>query len=105
VFEPFIRPRDQTQTDLSQTPLISSNGRCALGWYLVAMFFGQTIFLTVFWSFFMSLWMGKSFVSILVPSSAGFGLAMGIFITALLAVKKFVVSRDSKERDELTRFG
>ena len=86
VFSLLIRPWDQAQTDPALTPLVSSNSRAALGWYLVAMFFGQTIFLTVFWSFFMSLWMGKSFLSILLPIGAAFGLTMGIFMTALMAV-------------------
>jgi hypothetical protein len=50
------------------------------------MFFGQTVFLAVFWSLFMAFWLGKRFVSILFPAGASFGLVMGIFITALMAV-------------------
>jgi hypothetical protein len=34
----------------------------------------------------MAFWLGKSFVSILFPAGASFGLVMGIFITALMAV-------------------
>jgi hypothetical protein len=63
-----------------------STGRSALAWYLIVMFFGQTVFLSVFWSLFMSVWLGRNFASILVPAGPSFGLTMGIFFTALLAV-------------------
>jgi hypothetical protein len=86
IFSCLIRPWDEPAQGDTQTRLGGSKGRSALGWYLVAMFFGQTIFLAVFWSIFMSFWMGKSFMSILVPAGAGFGLTMGIFFTAFMAV-------------------
>jgi hypothetical protein len=86
IFSVLIRPWDQTPKDTAPAPLGGSNGRSALGWYLVIMLFVQTIFLAVFWSFFMSFWMRKSFISMLLPAGAGFGLTMGIFMTALMAV-------------------
>jgi hypothetical protein len=86
IFSFLIRPWDEPAPGHTPTRLGGSMGRSALGWYLVAMFFGQTIFLAVFWSIFMSFSMGKSFMNILVPAGAGFGLTMGIFITALMAV-------------------
>jgi hypothetical protein len=57
-----------------------------MGWYLVVMFVGQTVFLAAFWSFFMAIWMGRKFLEILVPSGAGFGLTMGVFMTVMLAI-------------------
>jgi hypothetical protein len=86
IFSLLIRPWDEPAPGDTQTRLGGSKGRSALGWYLVAMFFGQTIFLAVFWSIFMSSSMGKSFINVLVPAGASFGLTMGIFITALMAV-------------------
>jgi hypothetical protein len=86
IFSLLIRPWDHPAPGDTQTRLGGSKGSSALGWYLVAMFFGQTIFLAVFWSIFMSFGMGKSFMSILVPAGAGFGLTMGIFFTAFMAV-------------------
>jgi hypothetical protein len=50
------------------------------------MFFAQTVFLAGFWSLFMSFLPGRSFVSTLFPAGAGFGLTMGIIMTALMAV-------------------
>jgi hypothetical protein len=86
IFSLLIRPWDETAQGESQTPQSGSKRRSTLGWYLVAMFFGQTVFLAVFWSLFMSISMGKSFINVLVPAGASFGLTMGIFITALMAV-------------------
>ncbi len=60
--------------------------RSAPGWFLVIFFFAATIFLTAFWSMFMAIWMGKSFLEILVPAGAGYGLMMGIFMTAFMAI-------------------
>jgi hypothetical protein len=85
-FSLLIRPWDGPECAPSQVGPGSAKGGTALGWYLVAMFLGQTVFLAVFWSLFMSLWLGKSFVSILVPAGAAFGLTMGIFIAVLMAV-------------------
>jgi len=85
IFSLLIRPWDEPATGAVQTPLGSSKGRSALGWYLVVMFFGQTVFMALFWSLFMSFWMGKSFVSILVPAGVSFGLTMGIVMTVFMA--------------------
>jgi hypothetical protein len=81
-----IRPWDETATGAMPGSPGGSKRGTALGWYLVVMFFVQTVCLAVFWSLFMSLSTRKSFVSILVPWGAIFGLTMGIFITPLLAV-------------------
>ncbi len=62
----------------------SSKGRTAVAWYLVIAFFGLTIFLTVFWSAFMAVSLQKSFINVLFPSGAGYGLTMGIFFTAFM---------------------
>jgi hypothetical protein len=56
----------------------------AAAWYLVIAFFGQTVFLAVFWSAFMAVWLGKSFISILFPAGASFGLTLGILFTAMM---------------------
>jgi hypothetical protein len=61
-------------------------GRSTTGWVLVIIFFVETIFLAVFWSLFMTFWVGKSFMEILVPRGASFGLIMGIFMTAFMAI-------------------
>jgi hypothetical protein len=87
IFSVLIRPWEQPATGAMPMSSSSSSKRgSALGWYLVLMFFGQTVFMAVFWSLGLSLVMRKSLVSVLVPSGAGFGLTMGIFMTALMAV-------------------
>ncbi len=86
IFSLAIRPWDEPATDAIQTPLASSSGRSRAAWYLVVMFFAQTIFLAAFWSLFMSFWMGRSFLEVLVPAGAAFGLTMGVFLTAIMAV-------------------
>ncbi len=65
----------------------SSRKRYALGWYLVVMFFAQTIFMAGLWSLVMSSWMGTSFVSSLIPGGASFGLATGIVVTVSRVVR------------------
>ena len=82
----LIRPWDESATAATQTPVSGSKARSALGWIVVVMFFGQTVFMAVFWSLFMSFWMGKSFMSILIPAGAEFGLTMGVLMTVLMAV-------------------
>ena len=62
----------------------SSKGSTAVAWYLVIAFFGLTIFLTGFWSAFMAVSLQKSFINVLFPSGAVYGLTMGIFFTAVL---------------------
>jgi hypothetical protein len=58
----------------------------------VLVFLGATVFCAVFWSLFMSLLMARSFVSTLIPAGAGFGLFMGIFFTAFMAISLHPVS-------------
>ncbi len=60
--------------------------RLAHGWLLVIIFFVETIILTTFWSMFMAIWMGKSFLEILIPSGAFFGLTVGTFLTVAMAI-------------------
>lgn len=87
IFSLLIRGKDDPPESAAYRMLGGSSGRSTLGWYLVALFFGMTIFQAVFWSFFMALANGRSFLGILVPGGAMFGLSMGIFMTALFAVQ------------------
>jgi hypothetical protein len=54
--------------------------------FLIAYLFGITAFLTVSWSFFMALTMGRLFASIVFPTGTGFGLTMGIVFTVMITV-------------------
>jgi hypothetical protein len=106
VFSYIIRTRQEPATEESTTSPDLAQARTALGWFVVVMFFGQTLFGAVFWSLFMSVWLGKSFVSILIPAGAGFGLTMGIFMTAMMAVvlRSGTVRVDVLDREDfLTR--
>lgn len=85
IFSLLIRPWNESATAPMQTAA-RPKGSSALAWYLVAMFPIQTILMAVFWSFFMSLSLGKSFFVILIPVGAGCGLTFGIFMTAFFAV-------------------
>ncbi len=87
IFSLLLRGKADPPESAALTMLGGSRGRSALAWYLVALFFGMTIFQAVFWSYFMSLWGGKSFLGVLVPAGALFGLTMGIFMTALFTVQ------------------
>jgi hypothetical protein len=86
IFSLATRPWDEPSTDAMQTPPGSASGGSRAAWYLVVMFFVQTIFMAAFWSLFMSFWMGRRFFEILIPAGAAFGLTMGVFLTAFMAV-------------------
>ena len=54
--------------------------------FLAAYFFGVTTFGAVFWSLFMALWLGRPFAHVLLPVGIGFGLFLGIAMTAAIAI-------------------
>ena len=85
IFSYVIIQAKEPAMETAATPGGGASQRSFVAWYIVTSFLVETIFLAVFWSAFMAVSLRRSFVAVLLPSGAAFGLTMGIFFTAFLA--------------------